>query len=247
MNFENIRYEEQDGIVEITIDRPAKRNAMTAQMFRDLRECWLRFDASEARVAILRSCDDAVFCAGADLAEPPEQFWQAVPEFGVTTDKPIIAALSGKVIGAGLTLALMCDFIVVAEGTELIYPEAKVGISKGAISAAIRRGPMRVVLEMMLTGAPLDARRAYETGMANRLVATGLHLASARELASQLAANAPLVVEMLKRMSLEALGDTPVQAQFRVMGKVERVVGSEDARNALEAFRARRKPVFRRR
>ena len=245
MQTDFIRYEEADGIAEITICRPEKRNALTGAMFADLRTCWDRFAEGEARAAILSSCDDKVFSAGADLTDPPDYFWQAVPEFGFRCDKPIIAAISGKAIGAGLVLAMMCDFLVLSEDAELIYPEAKVGVSKGAVSALIKRGPLRVTLEMILTGDPVPARRAYEVGLANRLAPRGEHRAEARRMAQRLAGNAPLVVEMLKRLSLDVVGDTPIQTLFDVTRKVDHVLGSQDAADALEAFRAKRTPVFR--
>lgn len=247
MTFDHIDYEERDGIAEITLRRPEKRNALTNGMFRDLRTCWERFDEGDARIAILKSCDDKVFSAGADLTDPPSYFSEAIPEFGFRTDKPIIAATSGKVIGAGLTLVLMCDFIVASETTEFIYPEAKVGVAKGMISAAVRRGPVRVVLEMILSGDPLSAQRAYETGMINKIVAEGDHVEAARAFAGRISGNAPLVVEMLKRMSLEALGNVPIQQYSETRSRLDVVANSQDARDALEAFRAKRKPIFNRR
>ncbi len=245
MNFENILYEEADGIAEITISRPEKRNAMTSQMFADLRACWDRFAEGEARVAILKAEGDKVFCAGADLTDPPALFWQGVPEFGFQCDKPIIAAISGKAIGAGLVLAMMCDFVVLTEDAELIYPEARIGVAKGGVTALVNRGPLRVVLEMMLLGDPLTAQRAYECGMANRLVPAGEHVIEARRMARQLAENAPLVVEMLKRLSLDTIGETPIQSLFDTTRRVEKVMNSQDAADALTAFRNKEKPVFR--
>ncbi|SDI59730.1 enoyl-CoA hydratase/isomerase family protein [Alloyangia pacifica] len=241
---EHILYEEIDGVAEITLNRPEKRNALTAEMFEALRSCFLRFEEGDARAAILKAGDDKVFSAGADLTAPPDQFWKGVPEFGLRCDKPIIAAISGKAIGAGLTLALMCDFIVMTETAELIYPEAKVGVAKGAITAAVRRGPLRVVMEMMLLGDPISAQRAYETGMANRIVPEGMHVSEARAMARQLAANAPLVLQMLKRMSLDAAGDVAIQTFYDSEMRIAHVLGSEDAANALAAFRAKQKPVF---
>lgn len=244
MTFENIRYEEADGIAEITIDRPEKRNALTSGMFADLRQCWEKFSQGDARVAILKASDNKVFSAGADLTDPPEAFWQGIPEFGFRCNKPIIAAISGKAIGAGMVLALMCDFIVLTQDAELIYPEARIGVAKGAVTALVRRGPLRIVQEMMLLGDPITGPRAYECGMANRLVPAGEHVDEARRMARQLAENAPLVVEMLKRMSLDAAGDVPIQTLFNLTNDVDKVMQSQDARDALEAFRNKQKPVF---
>ena len=244
MSFENIDYAESDGIAEITLRRPEKKNALTEAMFRDLRTCFDRFAAGPARVAILKSISDDVFCAGADLTDPPQYFWQAVPELGFRCDKPIIAAISGKVIGVGVVLTQMCDLVVMTEDASLIYPEAKVGVAKGAVSVLARRMPLRLALEMMMTGDPLNAGRAYAVGLANRLVPEGQHVVEARRLAAGIAANAPLVVTMPKRMTLDAIGDAPMQTPYGLMTRVDAVLGSQDAADALEAFKAKRKPVF---
>lgn len=245
MTFDNIDYAEADGIAEITLRRPEKKNALTARMLGDLRRCFDSFAAGDARVAILKSVSEDVFCAGADLTDPPDAFWKAIPELGFRCDKPIIAAISGKVIGVGVVLTQMCDLTVMAEGSSLIYPEARVGVAKGAVSILARRMPLRLALEMMITGEPLSAERCYAAGLANRLVAPGQHVAEARRLAAGIAANAPLVVEMLKRMALDALGDAPMQTHYDLVSRVATVADSEDAANALRAFMAREKPVFR--
>lgn len=244
MDSGHIYYSETDGIAEITISRPEKRNALTGPMFDDLRACWDRFRTGDARVAILKSSEDSIFSAGADLTAPPEDFWRGVPEFGFQCDKPIIAAVSGKAIGIGMFLALMSDFVVMSEDAELIYPEAKIGVARGAVSALAKRAPLRVVLEMMLMGDPMPAQRAYEVGLANRVTPRGAHVEEARAMARQLAANAPLVIQMLKRLSLETVGTTPIQSMFNVTAQVDTVMNSQDARDALEAFKAKRKPVF---
>lgn len=244
MGDEQVQYSEADGIAEISLCRPEKRNALTSAMFVQLRHCFDRFSSGDARVAILKSCDDTIFSAGADLTDPPEVFLESIPEFGVRCDKPIIAAVSGKAIGAGLILAMMCDFVVMSEGAELIYPEAKIGVDKGAATALVRRAPLRVVMELLMFGEPMSAQRAYETGMVNRLVPQGQHISEAQAMARQLANNAPLVVEMLKRMCLDAAGNTAIQTMYDASARVAHVMKSQDALNGLEAFGNKQKPTF---
>jgi len=242
--YENIRYSEQDGIAHIVLDRPAKKNAITAQMFADLRSCWDAFDKGSARVAILSSALPDIFSAGADLTDPPGEFWNALPEFGFRTDKPIIAAVNGKAIGVAFVLVTMCDFIVMSEDASLIYPEAKIGVAKGAVSMLVKRMPLHVANEVMLLGDAMPAQRAYDVGFVNRVAPAGQHVAEAERIASTLLANAPLVIEMLKRMSLEALGDTPIQAFAQLNTAINKVGRSQDAIDALAAFRSKTKPVF---
>lgn len=244
MGDKHIQYHEAEGIAEITICRPEKRNALTSDMFVQLRQCFDRFSSGDARVAIVKSCDDTIFSAGADLTDPPEVFLNGVPEFGVQCNKPIIAAISGKAIGAGLILAMMCDFIVMSEGAELVYPEAKIGVDKGAATAFVRRAPLRVVMELLMLGDPMSAQRAYETGMVNRLVPEGEHIAAARAMARQLANNAPLVVEMVKRMCLDAVGTTPIQTMYDASARVDHVMSSQDAQDGLKFFKSKQKPAF---
>lgn len=244
MSSQQIQYQVTNDIVEITLNRPEKRNALTPQMCKELRDCFDRFSQSEARVAILKSSDDAIFCAGADLTNPPELFWQAVPELGFHCDKPIIAAISGKAIGAGLILAMMCDFVVMTESATLLYPEAKLGVDKGAMTALVKRAPLRIAMELMMFGEPLGAQRAYETGMINAVVPDDQHIIKAHKMAQQLAQNAPLVVQMIKRMSLDAAGQVPIQTFYDTSIKLDTVLNSDDAAQALSAFQAKQKPIF---
>ena len=102
MSSQKIQYQVTNDIVEITLNRPEKRNALTPQMCKELRDCFDRFAQSEARVAILKSSDDAIFCAGADLTDPPELFWQAVPELGFHCDNPSLRRSVARQLAQGL-------------------------------------------------------------------------------------------------------------------------------------------------
>ena len=246
MSEGHIRYESGDGIALITIDRPAKRNALTSSMCADLYAAWQRFAASDdVRVAILTAAGDDIFTAGADLNDPPPQFWQAVPNIGVPVSKPIITAVSGPVIGAGVVIVAMSDLCVASETARFIYPEAKVGIALGLVSSITTRIPQKVAMELMLLGEPIDAARAYQVGMVNRVVPAGKQLEAAKDMARVLAANAPLVVGMLKDMAIEALPRGSTESMFHTQRAINRVLQSEDAREGPLAFREKRAPQFR--
>ncbi len=246
MNQPLIRYESADGIAVITIDRPAKRNALSVDLCAQLYSAWKRFDASESdRVAILAATGDEVFTAGADLKNPPLKFWQAVPGIGVPLDKPVIAAVSGLVLGGGVVIVAMCDLCVAADNTRFQYPEAKVGIAGGIISAAVARLPHKIVMELMLLGEPLAAERAYQVGFVNRIVPVGQQLSAARQMGATLAAGAPLVLSLLKRMANETLPHSPVEKMYRTQREIDGVMQSEDAREGLAAFGEKRAPKFR--
>lgn len=246
MNEGQIRYEAADGIAVVTIDRPAKRNALTSAMCADLHAAWQRVAASEeVRVAILTAAGDDIFTAGADLNDPPPHFWQAVPNIGVPLSKPIITAVSGPVIGSGVTMVAMSDLCIATESTRFIYPEAKVGVALGLVSSIATRIPQKIAMELLLLGDPISAERAYQAGLVNRLVPAGQHVETAMQMARTIAANAPLVVGMLKDMLLDTIPRSAVEEMYRTQRVVSRVLQSEDAKEGPLAFREKRAPQFR--
>lgn len=245
MSTDLILYESADGIATITLNRPEKRNAMSGAMCDQLAAAWQRFDASpEDRVAIFTAAGTGVFSAGADLTDPPQHLWKAVPNVGLPLEKPVIAAVGGSVIGGAVTMTMMCDLCVAAEDTRFIYPEAKVGVALGMISAVAARMPHKVAMELMLLGDPIDARRAHDVGFVNRVVPAGTQREAARAMAATLAGNAPLVLSMLKQLVGETLPKSPVETLYATQRRVERVLGSEDAKEGLAAFRERRAPRY---
>jgi enoyl-CoA hydratase/carnithine racemase len=241
-----IHYQSADGIALITIDRPAKRNALSTPMCDALHAAWRRFAASEEdRVAILTAAGNDVFTAGADLNDPPARFWEAVPNLSVPVAKPIIAAVAGHVVGGGVTFVAMCDLCVAADNTRFVYPEAKVGITGGVISAIAARIPYKIAMELLLVGDSMDVTRAYQVGFVNRIVPAGEQVTVARSIARTIAANAPLVVRTLKEMTLRTIPRSPVEEMYLTQQAVERVRMSEDAKEGPLSFREKRKPNFR--
>jgi enoyl-CoA hydratase/carnithine racemase len=246
MHEGKIHYESADGVALITIDRPAKRNALTGAMCDALYAAWRRFAASDQdRVAILTAVGNDVFTAGADLNDPPPRFWEAVPNVSVPVSKPIIAAVAGPVVGGGVTFVAMSDLCVAAENTRFIYPEAKVGITGGVISSIAARIPYKIAMELLLIGDAMDVARAYQIGLVNRVVPVGEQVAVAKSMASVIAANAPLVVGLLKDVALKTIPRSPVEQMYLTQRDIERVRQSEDAKEGPLSFREKRKPNFR--
>lgn len=243
MSDGSIRYQAEAGIATIVIDRPAKRNALTAPMCEQLRAALERLRDGDERVGIL-AAEGPTFCAGADLGAPPSEFWKALPELGVLVDKPLIAAVQGPVVGLGLTITVFCDLCVAAEDTRFVYPEAKVGISKGAISALSARVPHKIAMELMLLGGPMDAARAYDVGLVNRVVPTGRQVEEARAIARVLADSAPLVLAQLKTLARETLPHSPIETMYRAAAIAGKVAASRDAREGTQAFREKRPPRY---
>jgi enoyl-CoA hydratase/carnithine racemase len=239
-----VTYESRNGIAEITLNRPEKYNIITGEVVAELAAAWQRFNAGDDRVAILSAAGDKAFTAGANLKDIPHDLWRAIPGVGVVVEKPVIAAISGLVIGGGVVLLQMADLAIAAENTVISYPEAKVGFSGGLISSLAARIPHKVAMELLLVGGSIDARRAYEVGLVNRVVPTGEQLDAARELAARIVANSPLVTSLLKRFVGQVLPKGPSEAAALARAQIEAVNASADFREGIAAFGEKRSPVF---
>jgi enoyl-CoA hydratase/carnithine racemase len=239
-----VRYESQDGVAEIVIDRAEKNNILTHQVVEELHESWVRFQSGDDRVAILTGAGDRAFTAGADLRDIPHDLWRAVPGVGVAVDKPVIVATAGHVVGGGLVFVQMADLAIAAENSIFSYPEAKVGYSGGLISALAARIPHKIAMELLLVGGAIDARRAYEVGLVNRVVPTGTQVEAARTLAREIAANAPLVLAMLKSFVGEVLPKGPSERAAIARARVAAVNSAPDFHEGIAAFVEKRKPAF---
>lgn len=244
MSEGHIDYAVEDGIATITLARPEKRNALTAAMCDQLEAAWRSFEGDDgARVAILTGAGP-VFCAGADLRAPPPRMIDAVPGVGCHVSKPVIAAPAGLVVGAGVTLVMMCDLCVAADDVSFLYPEAKAGIALGLIASIASRVPHKFAAELLLTGQPIPVRRAYEVGFVNRISPPGQHLEDARTMAREMSGNAPLVMAMLKSMMQDTMPKSPTERMHATQRAIGAVMDSEDAREGLQAFLEKRKPRF---
>ncbi|HET9006728.1 MAG TPA: enoyl-CoA hydratase-related protein [Actinomycetes bacterium] len=248
---EAVTYELQDGVVWLVIDRPEARNAVNRAVAEGLWEGFRRFEADEgAAVLVLTGAGDA-FCAGADLKEmaalgltvPPRDM---TPNLGrnIQVTKPVIAAVNGPAFGGGFLLAQMCDLCVAGTSARFAVTEARWG--RGAPWAAPLPWlvPPRVAMELLLTGEPIDARRAYEVGLVNRVVPDPELRSEAGRLARRIADNAPLSVRAAKAMVHAAAGrelDEAVEEGWRLF---EPVYLSEDAQEGPRAFVERRPPVW---
>jgi enoyl-CoA hydratase/carnithine racemase len=239
-----VTVEEKGAISIIAINRPEKLNAINNAVAKGLQEAFLNFEGSDQRVAILRGAGGRAFSAGADVTDLPE-LWRAVPGVGFDTEKPIIAAVSGWCIGGGLVLAMMCDLLVAGESAKFSYPEAKIGITGGMIASLAARIPHKIAMELVLLGEPIGARRAYEAGLANRVVADGRERDEALLLAEKMAALAPLALSTLKRFVVKHVVPAgPAELAARFAAELAALRSSEDAAEGIRAFREGRKPHY---
>jgi enoyl-CoA hydratase len=248
-----ILYEVTDAVAVVTIDRPDRRNALDLSTCNALRECWEAADADDrVQVVVVTGAGTQAFCAGFDIAEKTAGVELSVerfaPRLGTRSliDKPVIAAVNGPAVAAGVALVEACDLCVAAESAWFALAEVTLGIGLEPFVQSLWTLPQKLLMEMMMTGQPLSARRAYEVGFVNRLAQDGEALPCALELARTIAANAPLVVRASKEMLYrghEAMGmSDALREADRVFAPTAM---SEDAQEGFRARREGRRPAWR--
>lgn len=249
---EAVSYELVRGVAWLTIDRPEARNALGKAVRDGLYVGVRRFnDDAEARVLVLTGTGDKAFCAGGDLKEmaetaltvPPPDF---VPQFGrnIEVPKPTIAAVNGVAYAGGFLLAQQCDLVIAAEHARFAVTEVKVGRGSPWAVPLPLLIPPRMAMEILLTGDPITAQRAYEIGLVNRVVPAADLRTAAQELAERIAANAPLSVAAAKRTAYLAAQPAIRAAYDEAEHLWAPVYRSADAQEGPAAFRDRRPPVW---
>jgi enoyl-CoA hydratase/carnithine racemase len=248
---EVVSYQLEDGVALLVIDRPEARNAINQAVGKGLWEGFRRFEEDPAAAVLVLTGTGEAFCAGADLKEmaalgltvPPRDM---APNLGrnLQVTKPVIAAVNGPAFGGGFLLAQMCDLCVAGTSAQFAITEARWG--RGAPWAAPLPWlvPPRVAMELLLTGEPIDAHRAYEVGLVNRVVPDPELRSEAGRLARRIAGNAPLSVRAAKAMVQASAGrdlDEAVEQGWRLF---EPVYLSEDAQEGPRAFVERRPPLW---
>jgi len=242
-----------DGIAVITIDRSEQRNALTREVREGLRAAWERFEGDDAlRIAILTGSGDKAFCAGGDLKEmvetgmavPPRDMF-ALPYDTVELSKPTIAAVNGVAFAGGWMIAQACDLCVASTEARFAITEVKVGRGSPWAAPLIHMIGQRIFMEIVLTGRPITAQRAYEIGLVNRLAEPGAVLAAALDLAREVLEGAPLSVRAAREtvMLSTEMGRSAALAAARAAH--EHMYNSQDAQEGPRAFAEKRKPVWR--
>lgn len=236
---------EQQGLTTlITITRPERRNAICKQTALDMQEAFAQFNDSDQRVAVITGAGDDAFSSGADVADIPE-VWRCIPGVGIKTDKPVIAATAGWVVGGALVLATHCDLIVSADNAKFSYPEGRLGLTGGMIAGLAGRIPHKAAMDIMLLGRAMTAQRAYDVGMVNDVVPVGRQVEIAMAHAEQLCEFAPMVLHTLKRfVNDHILIKGPSEIAAETMRQTNETRNSHDRNEGVAAFREKRKPNF---
>jgi enoyl-CoA hydratase len=248
-----IRFERRDHIAIVTIDRPEAMNSLTRDMLSALDDAFLEFDRDpDLWVAILTGSGDKAFSAGMDLKEAiplltsGDQLGYEDPTKRQFSEvfKPIVAAVNGVCIAGGLEMLQGTDLRIAAEHATFGLGEVRWGIipAGGSHIRLPRQIPWAVAMELLLTGEPIGAERAYQIGLVNRVVPRGEALGAAVELAEKITRNGPLAVRTAKEIAVRSLG---LEAGFVLEKSLgARVFESEDAKEGPRAFAEKRPPRF---
>jgi enoyl-CoA hydratase len=229
-----VLYEKRDAIAYITLNRPEVHNAIDTETDDLLFDAWTAFRSDpEVRLAIITGAGDKAFCAGADLKSHVDPWLEAGPELGRSvlgrgfaggitrglhrTGKPIIAALNGWVIGGGIELALACDIRIASEDANFGFFHVRRGMhfADGGIVRLVNTCGVGIAMELELMGEPIDAQRAKECHLVNRVVPAGEVMATAEHVASKILRNPRAGVESAKETILEVVG-RPLDDQLRL-------------------------------
>ena len=242
----------QDGRLILTIDRPERRNALNADVIAALQQALQRARADDSiRAVVLTGAGDEAFCAGADLGADAFAFDYATPTIAYadllrtarTLAVPLIARVNGACMAGGMGLLAMCDLAIAAPHAIFGLPEAKVGVFPMQVLAVLQaQVPQRCLVQLCLTGDPIDAARAREIGLINEVV-DDLDGALER-LLSRLLGNSPTALrrglyamKAMRSMSFEeaiAFGE----------GQIGLLAMTQDAREGIAAFKDKRKPQW---
>jgi enoyl-CoA hydratase len=239
----------EDQVLVVSMARTAKRNAIDRAMADALDEALNELDDDTDLWAGVLTGTGEIFSAGSDLTSGGDYVTPRGGEYGIIRRerrKPLIAAVEGPALGGGLEIVLACDLVVASNTATFGLPEVTIGVIPTC--AGLFRGPralpLNVAKQLILTGRPIDARRAYEVGLVNVLVEPGAAVDGALELARQVCANAPVSVQQcLAAVNRIAAADDGVGWDVTNQA-LTTVLGSEDAREGVNAFLEKRPPVW---
>jgi enoyl-CoA hydratase/carnithine racemase len=254
-----VRLERRGAAAIVTIDRPDQRNALSRQAVLDLGRIGRELAADDTvRLAIVTGSGDKAFCAGADLKERAGMSHDGVREMlGLYASElawlerspfPTAAAVNGAALGGGLELALTCDLRLAQPRAVFGLPETTLGIVPGA--GGTQRLPRIVgypkAVELVLTGARIDAAEAHALGLVNRVAPEGITvLEDALAWLSPIIEGAP-IAQRAALATVRAAREQPLADGLAFERRAyEACLASDDRREALRAFAEKRKPVFR--
>jgi enoyl-CoA hydratase len=254
MSYEYVLSERDGPVGVVTLNRPRQLNALSSGVLAELVDALAAHDADDEVRAIVLTGGPQVFAAGADLKEFGTQSvvdmmaGNRVALFDRVrlVSKPIIAAVSGYALGGGCELAMLCDMIVASDTARFGQPEINVGLMPGAggTQRLARTIGKAKAMELVLTGAPIDAQTAERLGLVNTIVPPEQVIDAAKALARTIAAKPPLSVKLAKQAVNKAF-ELPLTEAVDFERKLFYLLfATEDAKEGISAFVEKRPPAF---
>jgi enoyl-CoA hydratase len=240
----------RDGrVLVISMERTEKRNAIDRAMADSLDNALNELDDDQDLWAGVLTGSTDVFSAGSDLTAGGDYATARGGEYGIIRRrrrKPLIAAVEGPALGGGLEIVLACDLIVAASTARFGLPEVRIGVvpTCAGLFRAPQALPLNLARQLILTGRPIEAGRAYEVGFVNILTAPGEALAEAVSLAQQLCENAPVSVQACLAAVNDIVGAQDELGWQETQQAMTAAIGSEDAREGVRAFLEKRPPAW---
>ena len=252
--MEQVLYRKEGHIAYISLNNPDSLNAINRKMVHELRDTWIDFrDDKNLWVAILTG-EGKSFCAGADVKEMERGQWRFRQSLLFGDDragasnydvfKPIVAAVHKHVVGAGFLLALESDIRIASEDALFSVPEGKVNVPTLLAPFLVDHMPRALANELMFTGKPIDAARAYQNGIVNRVVPKDKLMETAQEFADRICELGPLSLWATKEL-LCRTRNLDYNATVALIEHIATPVwNSKDSQEAKQAFIEKRKPVW---
>jgi enoyl-CoA hydratase len=243
-----VRTEVRGRVLVVTVDRSARRNAIDRATADGLDTAFNRLDDDPDLWCGIITGAGGFFSAGSDLTANYDYVTARGGEYGLVRRvrrTPLIAAVEGFALGGGMEIAMACDLVVAASDARFGLPEVTIGLlpTCGGLFRGPRALPVNVARELVLTGDPMPATRAYELGFVNRLTEPGAALDGALQLAERICRNAPLAVQACVRALDDALGGDTLGWAATEAAKGS-ILPSADAAEGVEAFLAKRPPTW---
>lgn len=257
--YDTLKVEDRgNGVLLVTLNRPEVMNALNTQVSRDLHSLFgpLAFTPGDLRCVVLTGAGDRAFSAGGDLKERQgmsDDDWRlqhAIIEEGaysiLNSSVPVIAAVNGVAFGGGCEIALCCDFIFASATARFALPEVTRGIMPGA--GGTQNLPRclgeRRAKQVVLTGEPFAAEEALAWGMVNEVLEPSALMPRTLEVASRIAANAPISVRQIKKAIHHGLQCDLRSGLLIEVEAYERTISTSDRREGVLAFNEKREPIF---
>jgi len=257
MNYQNILYDVENGIAKITFNRPKVLNAMSSEVMTELAHALHACDQDDAAKAlILTGSGEKAFVAGADISQmqnstPVEitkfmELGQETLRFMETMGKPSIAAVNGFALGGGTEIALACDIRLASENAMFGQPEILIGILPGwgGTQRLPRLVGMGIAKELILAGGQINAQRAYEIGLVNKVVPLANLMEEAEKMAGKFTKLPGFSLKMAKNSINYGFDMSLDNAVKLELSAVAQCFGTLDQKEGMKAFLEKRKPAF---